>query len=146
MLLPRSFSLPEANGLVPHIASAVAHVREAMANAYAARNEMTARAVREGESAILEHEVRFPDLTAAAEDAEEEAREEMDMLASIGVTLMSVTPAMAAVPTERAGQPALLLWHEGDERFTHWRLVNDDADQVREIKDPTAFGVPALPQ
>ena len=146
MILPRPISLPEANALVPHIVEGVARAREAMTRAYAARNEVTARAVHEGEDAILNFEERYPDLAEAAEEAEAEARDEMELLSLLGVVLMSVTPAMAAVSARCAGQPALLLWNDGDDEFAHWRLLADDEDAIRPIVDPDAFGEAAPPQ
>lgn len=138
-MLPRPYSLASANALLAHIVESLAHAREAMSRAYAARNEMTARAVREGEEAVIDHAERYPDLMAAVEEAEDEASDELDLLQRMGVIVMSVTPGMVAVSTRRAGLPALLLWRDGDEEFAYWRLAGDDEAEVKPIVDPDLF-------
>jgi hypothetical protein len=133
-------SLSEANALVPHIEAGIDGVRDAMARAYDARNRLSAKAIAGSDEAVAEAFDRWPELKDEIDAAENEARDELDLLLRLGVSLQSITPAVATVVARRGRELALLIWREGDDDFGHWRLLGEGRDSARPIIDRQAFG------
>jgi hypothetical protein len=146
MLLVSPNSLSEANALVPHIEAGIDAVRDAMARAYDARNRLSRKAIARGEEAVEQAFELWPELKVEIDEAEGEARAELDLLLRLGVSLQSITPAIATVVARRGRDLALLIWREGDDEFAHWRLLGEDKDRARPIEHPEAFGEEILDQ
>jgi hypothetical protein len=132
MILPRVFSVDEANALVPLLSEAFERLHGLIARAQAARANSAESA---GEVAAT---------TSAAQSLdriEREIEHELIQLHRLGVILKGLDPCIVDVWSKRGGEWVFLCWRYGEERFTHWHGVNDGFAGRREIDDEADFDV-----
>lgn len=135
MLFSRTFTLAEANALLPYLVDEALRLRTAFLRV----REMDA-APEQGAASHAGEQVDATSGVLAGERAalEGEIVDALTALARAGATVRLDPPGID-VGAVNEGQRVRLHWLEGEGTFTLWR---DSDGRLLEIDDPDAFGAP----
>lgn len=143
MLMPKLYSLAEANQLIPFLEDSFAEIRDQIARARAARLQFLARVTRhDNGEAVIEGD---PELAAVVNEADERIRDEMSLLQRMGVLVKSIDPPTADVFSRRGASLVHLCWQPGEPEFLHWHSIESGIAGREPIDNPELFGDPVLP-
>jgi hypothetical protein len=149
MILPRVYSVEEANALVPLLQEAFERLHDLIARAQAvrAKSESKERKSKAAEGAGLAPEAASAEVRSDLHTARETARgdtlrglerqieAELLQLHKLGVILKSFEPGIVDVWSQRGGEWVFLCWRLGEDRFSHWHGVNDGFAGRRPVDD-----------
>ena len=132
--MSKTFTLDEAQTLLPVLGDLLEKVREHAVRAGALEGEMQELSQRIFLSGGL-----HVDVAAAArrradrEKALGDARGTIEEIEQIGVQVMETTAGGLEFPFVLEGRTVLLCWQVGDEGITQWREVGDEKDVRHEM-------------
>lgn len=105
-MIERSFSLEDANALLPELRERLPRLREARRSLIEASDRLRARV--EAEPGGVAEPAWFP--------AQQALKAELVALAALGVVVRDPGSGLVDFPSERDGEPVFLCWKLGEER------------------------------
>jgi hypothetical protein len=132
--LSKTFTLGEAQVLLPVLGALVRRAREAAMRANDYETEMQELSQRIFLSGGMHVDVAAAARRRAERDkAVEEAKSTIEEIEAIGATVRELGEGSLEIPTLLDGRPVLLCWSLGEPEITQWREVEDEADVRREV-------------
>lgn len=137
MSSPRSFSLAEANALIPSLDQTFRRLE-------ALRKEIGARAnelERLGVSALLHEGPEPPEVVERRRILRErvgEFQSEMDKIEELGGILFDLDLGLVDFPSRLDGREVLLSWQFGEPAVIHYRTPGAELRERRRIRDADA--------
>ena len=134
--MSRTFTLAEANRLLPTLGALLTRARESAMRAGGYESEMQELSQRIFLSGGMHVDVPAAAKRRAERDkAVEEVKATIAEIDDLGTSVDNLSEGSLVIPTLLEGRTVLLLWTLGDDIITHWR-EQDDADDVRRDLDP----------
>jgi hypothetical protein len=140
MLMPRPFTVAEANTLVPLLQASVDRVRQALMGVQAIRENVSPDSASDTGEAITAVLAQGPELDGLMEHAEAVMREEMEDLSRLGVFMVGVQPTRLGVFARVGRRWVVLSWQEGEAAFDRWHPAGQPFSESSPIDDPLLFG------
>ena len=106
----RSFSLEDADALLPELRERLPRLREARRSLIEASDRLRARV--EAEPGGVSEPAWFP--------AQQALKAELTALADLGIVLRDPESGLVDFPSERDGKPVFLCWKLGEERVAFY--------------------------
>ncbi len=132
--MSKTFTLGEAQVLLPVLGALVRRAREAAMRANDYETEMQELSQRIFLSGGMHVDVAAAARRRAERDkAVEEAKSTIEEIEAIGATVRELGEGSLEIPTLLDGRPVLLCWSLGEPEITQWREVEDEADVRREV-------------
>lgn len=132
-----SFTLTEANRLLPLLRSISAEIEERRAERRRLtklRDDLNAAQTPEGvQHALLEIEDRLFDSRTAIDVALHEFE-------ALGLSVLRSSPLTVHIPGQTQRGPIVFCWQPGEDRIGHGHLVGEEDDPRRPLKVRTADG------
>ncbi len=133
--MSRTFTLAEANRLLPTLGALLTRAREGAMRAGGYESEMQELSQRIFLSGGMHVDVAAAARRRAERDkAVEEVKSTIAEIDDLGTSVDNLSEGSLIIPSLLEGRTVLLLWTLGDDTITHWR-EQDDADDVRRELD-----------
>lgn len=133
--MSRTFTLAEANRLIPTLDALLTRAREGALRAGGYESEMQDLSQRIFLSGGMHVDVPAAAKRRAERDkAVEEVKSTIAEIDDLGPSVDNLSEGSLVIPTTLEGRTVLLLWSLGEEQITHWR-EQDEADDVRRDLD-----------
>jgi hypothetical protein len=132
--LSKTFTLGEAQVLLPVLGALVRRAREAALRANQFESEMQELSQR-----IFLTGGMYVDVSAAArrragrDKGVQEAKSTIEEIEEIGASVKDLSEGLLEIPTLLDGRPVLLCWTLGEPEIRQWREVEDEDDVRREV-------------
>ena len=132
--MSKTFTLGEAQVLLPVLGALVRRAREAAVRANEYESEMQELSQRIFLSGGMHVDVAAAARRRAERDkAVQEAKSTIEEIEEIGASVKDLSEGALEIPTLLEGRPVLLCWTLGEPEITHWREPEDEADVRREV-------------
>lgn len=144
MLLPKAYTLAEANALVPFLEDSFAQIHAQATRAHQARAALVRAAVerqqREEEAPLVAASELDPAAARVLAEADERIRAELLLLQRMGVLVKSLDPPTVDVFAKRGPSLVHLCWQRGEPEFGYWHDVHTGIAGREPIDNPALFG------
>lgn len=128
--MPKTFTIDEANALLPKVAPIVAGLKEAWARLEASKDAVNAAISRHPHA-----DLGGGELGQAAADSLR-VQSAMMRLHRLGVVAQHPGSGLVDFPSRRGGRPIMLCWRLGERRVSHWHTPDAGFAGRRPIDDP----------
>lgn len=145
MILPRVFTVSEANALVPLLVERMGRIEKLVGDAQVLQDRLEGNAPsadRVGEGVAM---VDAGDPHTSLQVVEKMIQDELTGIGRLGVTVKGLTPPTVDAPALRNGRPVNLCWSLGEDAFDHWHPVDRGYDERVPLDEADDFGA-ELPQ
>jgi hypothetical protein len=140
MILPRVFTVNEANALVPLLEQRMRRVDKLCRDARQLAEALEHSPAPPAQAADGVSVRDAAGVHAALEAIERRIAGEVFEVSRLGVTVKGLSPPTVDAPALRYGTHVNLSWALGERRFGHWRSHERSADGRLVIDDDAAFG------
>lgn len=142
MMLPRVFTVEEANALVPLLQESFDRIHALIGRAQALREtiEATKNVVQRGPDGAPQASRLSPVLTDELASVERAVEHELIQLHRLGVVVKALEPGTVDVWAQRGTDWVHLCWQNGETQFGHWHPVHEGIAGRKPIGSPDEFG------
>ena len=143
MLLPKVFTVEEANALVPLLQEAFDRVHALIGRAQALRETIEATqalAARTASNAAPQASRLSPVLTDELASVERAVEHELMELHRLGVVVKALEPGTVDVWAQKGTEWVHLCWQNGEHAFGHWHAVAEGIANRKPIGTADEFG------
>ncbi|WP_373046190.1 DUF2203 domain-containing protein [Vulgatibacter sp.] len=136
----RTFSIEEANRLVPFLQHTFEEVRAAMVLAAQLTEQLAARGDASPPGAIVPEELPADhrQMREARDEAVQRIREGIGSVLEQGIEVKR-PDGLVDFPTRRSGRPVHLCWRFGETSISHWHELAEGFGGRRAIENPGRF-------
>lgn len=132
--MSKTFTLGEAQTLLPVLEALVRRAREAAVRAGKAEEQMQSLSQRIFLSGGLHVDVPAAARTRAERDkGVQEAKSTIEEIEEIGAQVGDLGEGLLEIPCAVDGRVVLLCWTAGEAEISHWRETEDEAEVRREV-------------